>query len=51
MDGQMHQVEANLGDMGNRCNTRLLEKKGINLKFWEHEIGIKGALTAGELPS
>lgn len=47
----MHQVEAYLGNMGNKCNAKLLKKKGINLKSWEHEIRIRGALAAGELPS
>ncbi|KAL8863465.1 MAG: hypothetical protein Q9178_000146 [Gyalolechia marmorata] len=32
MDGQMQQVESYLGDMGRRCNSRLLEKKAVNLK-------------------
>ena len=47
MDGQMHQVEAYLGDMGRKCNTRLLEKKRTNLRVWEREIGTAGASTPG----
>ncbi|KAK4695720.1 conserved oligomeric Golgi complex subunit 1, partial [Lecanoromycetidae sp. Uapishka_2] len=34
MDGQMHKVEAYMGETGQRCNTRLLEKKGTNLRSW-----------------
>ena len=32
MDGQMQQVEATLGDLGRRCNTRMVERKGSNLR-------------------
>ena len=38
MDGEMHNVEAYMGEMGQRCNTRLLEKKGTNLRSWTGEI-------------
>lgn len=31
MDEQIGHVERNLGDLGNRCNARLLEKSGSNL--------------------
>ena len=47
MDGQMHQVEAYLGDMGKKCNTRLLEKKGNNLKLWGRDVGTEGAYAPG----
>ena len=39
----MHQVEAYIGDMGQKCNTRLLEKKGTNLRAWKKGIGAAGA--------
>lgn len=43
MDEQMHHVEAYLGDMGSKCNTRLLEKKGTNLRVWNGEVSAAGA--------
>lgn len=43
MDEQMHRVEAYLGDMGSKCNTRLLEKKGMNLRAWNGEVSAAGA--------
>ena len=45
MDGQMHHVEANLGDMGVRCNTRLLDKKAANLRRWNATVGAVGIIT------
>ena len=42
MDGQMHQVEAFMGNIGQKCNTRLLEKKGANLERWSKEIAAPG---------
>ncbi len=42
MDEQMHHVEAYLGDMGRKCNTRLLEKKGMNLLAWNGEVRAAG---------
>lgn len=42
MDEQMHHVEAYLGDMGRKCNTRLLEKKGTNLLAWNGNIRASG---------
>jgi len=38
MDGQMHNVEAYMGGVGQRCNNRLLEKKGANLRSWTAEV-------------
>ncbi|KAL9122169.1 MAG: hypothetical protein Q9187_001270 [Circinaria calcarea] len=35
MDGQMHEVETYLGDVGRKCNMRLLEKSGSNLRLLE----------------
>ena len=43
----MHQVEAYLGDMGKKCNTRLLEQKGNNLKRWGRDVGTEGAYAPG----
>ena len=51
MNEQTHHVEAHLGDMGKKCNTRLLEKKGNNLKTWEREIGAAGAYAPVEFNS
>ncbi|MCJ1462524.1 hypothetical protein MMC07_001126 [Pseudocyphellaria aurata] len=39
MDEQMQQVESRLGNMGKRCNARLLEKKGSNLHAWDGQVG------------
>ena len=35
----MHDVENYMGEIGKRCNTRMLEKKGSNLRTWTEEIG------------
>ncbi|KAL8693420.1 MAG: hypothetical protein Q9224_003757, partial [Gallowayella concinna] len=37
MDGQMQKVDSYLGDMGARCNSRLLEKKVANLESWNND--------------
>ncbi|KAI9718903.1 MAG: hypothetical protein M1812_003787 [Candelaria pacifica] len=37
MDGQMEIVEANLGDMGRKCNSRVLERIGRNHEQWSEE--------------
>ena len=42
MDGEMHDVEAYIGEIGQRCNTRLLEKKGANLRSWTGKIEAPG---------
>ena len=42
MDGQIQHVDTYLGNMGKRCNARLLEKKGANLRTWNEAIGIVG---------
>lgn len=44
MDSQMHTVEIYLGDMGVRCNNRLLDKKAANLRNWDNDIQIRGTL-------
>ena len=45
MDGEMQKVEVHLGDLGARCNTRLLEKKISNLRQWDTAVGAVGILT------
>ena len=45
MDAEMHRVEAYMGDIGQRCNTRILERKGTNAVAWEEEIHSLGALS------
>ena len=42
MDGEMHDVEAYIGEIGQRCNTRMLEKKGTNLQSWTGKIEAPG---------
>jgi len=34
----MHDVEAYMAELGRRCNTRVLEKKGSNLQTWSEKI-------------
>ncbi|KAI4095340.1 MAG: hypothetical protein LQ344_001638 [Seirophora lacunosa] len=38
MDSQMQSVEAYLGNMGVRCNSRLVDKKVTNLRSWDNTI-------------
>lgn len=38
MDREMHDVEAYVGKLGRRCNTRVLEKKGSNLRTWNEAV-------------
>ena len=42
MDGKIQKVEAHLGNLGERCNTRLLEKKTSNLTRWDMAVGAVG---------
>ena len=42
MDQNMRQVEAHLGGIGRRCNTRILERKSVNLSTWEEEVDSDG---------
>ena len=44
MDDQMHDVEALIGNIAQKCNTRLLERKMLNLKAWRQEAGAKGTI-------
>ena len=39
MGGQMHDVETYMGEIGKRCNTRVLDKKDSNLRKWIEEVG------------
>ena len=39
MGGQMNDVETYMGQIGKRCNTRILEKKDSNLRTWTEEVG------------
>ncbi|KAL9130104.1 MAG: hypothetical protein Q9217_001620 [Psora testacea] len=43
MDGRMHDVEALMSDIGQRCNARLIERKGANLQAWSREVGAKNS--------
>ncbi|KAL9008603.1 MAG: hypothetical protein Q9173_006289 [Seirophora scorigena] len=38
MDSQMQSVELYLGNMGVRCNSRLVDKKVTNLRSWDNAI-------------
>lgn len=51
MDSQMQDVESYLGQMGARCNSRLLEKKAANLRAWNNDVKITGTLTVRTTPS
>ncbi|KAL9039153.1 MAG: hypothetical protein Q9180_002701 [Flavoplaca navasiana] len=51
MDGQMQQVETYIGDMGMRCNSRLLEKKAANLRAWDSDSKARGTVTTSEWSS
>lgn len=42
MDGTIRKVEVHLGDIGARCNSRLLEKKISNLRQWDTAVGAVG---------
>lgn len=42
MNGQMHNLETHLAEIGQKCNTRLLEKKTTNFNAWKEEINEPG---------
>ncbi|KAL8708729.1 MAG: hypothetical protein Q9220_006455 [cf. Caloplaca sp. 1 TL-2023] len=46
MNGQMQEVESYLGQMGMRCNSRLLEKKATNLRVWSDATKAQGTLNS-----
>ncbi|KAL8898205.1 MAG: hypothetical protein Q9207_006823 [Kuettlingeria erythrocarpa] len=41
MDSQMQSVETYLGNMGVKCNSRLLDKRAINLRAWNDYIHVR----------
>ena len=42
MNGQMHNVETHMAEIGQKCNTRLLEKKATNFNAWQEEVDTPG---------
>ena len=44
----MHDVETYMGEIGKRCNTRLLDKKEANLRTWTEEVGAPSTNVSGE---
>lgn len=38
MGTQMHDVETYMGEIGKRCNTRIMDKKDSNLRTWTEEV-------------
>ena len=42
MDEQIQQVETTLGELGRRCNTRMLERKVENLRIMDGSIRATG---------
>lgn len=47
----MQQVESYIGDMGMRCNSRLLGKKAANLRAWDNDTKARGTVTTSEWSS
>ena len=45
MDANMHKIEAYIGEIGRRCNTRILERKEQNVNDLEEEVGSSGMVT------
>ena len=48
MDGQIHDVETYIGKIGQKCNTRLLEKKVANLEAWHMKVTASGRKVSGQ---
>lgn len=46
MDGKMQRTEMHLEEMSRMCNTRLLEKKVLNLRSWDEGIGATGIMNS-----
>ena len=44
MDRQGHEVEDYLGDIGAKCNTRILERKQSSLRRWNMAVGAVGII-------
>ena len=42
MNGQMHNVETHMAEIGQKCNTRLLERKATNFRAWQEEVDNPG---------
>lgn len=47
----MQQVESYIGDMGMRCNSRLLGNKAANLRAWDNDSKATGTVTTSEWSS
>ena len=41
----MQNLEGNLGEMSLKCNARLLEKKGVNMRSWENKSKVAGNIS------
>ena len=50
MGVQMEEVENHMGEIGKRCNTRILDKKNLNLRTWTEEVGAPSTNTSGKFP-
>ena len=48
MGVQMEEVENHMGEIGKRCNTRILDKKNLNLRTWTEEVGALSTNTSGK---
>ena len=46
MGVQMDEVESYMGEIGKRCNTRILDKKASNLRTWTEEVGAPSTKTS-----
>ena len=44
MDGKMRRVETLMGDIGTRCNTRLIDRKNANLQAWNKHVSANGRI-------
>lgn len=45
----MQEVDSYLGNMGFRCNSRLLDKKAANLKAWNNDSKATGTATISRM--
>lgn len=43
MDSQIGTVETLLGELGTKCNSKLLDKKTINLQAWDSNVNTRGS--------
>ena len=44
MDGKMRRVETLMGDIGTKCNTRLIDRKNANLHAWDKHVSANGRI-------